>query len=296
MKKKQIIGILLIVLIIFFLITNLIYAQNYKDFNFNKWVQNEQNAKLYNYFTSRAEQSNSWYIDFQRNLDDKDKLTPKQRDNRVKWIFKYAYKLNYMAPKYHPRRIAKDYFWILEHEANFVNYWNTDDGQSFGVTQVTWRVTQAASDKFGDNFNIYKNKNTTGNLQYDPKLRKYYNPNHRTYLRQNPEFQIKYGLWYAYKLMSKYYPEDRLTAWTGYNVGPGLNKWQAKVTFKQYGKIVTKYKSFRKKESAKNWAENIKKNYKNAIIIIGEAPRFRNYYFIIRGKITYGEEQMQKIK
>ena len=69
-------------------------------------------------------------------------------------------------------------------------------------------------------------------------------------MRSNTNLQIKFGVWYYYKLLSKYYNGDRLVALTGYNVGPGLNP---------------------------------------------DAPRFRNYYFNILGRIIYYEKELAEL-
>jgi len=244
-KNKIIIMLIFFGIISFFI--NSIQAEN---FDFNKWISNETNYKLFNYFKTRAIEGNHWYINYRPELNESDKITETQAINRIKAILITSHKLNYMYPKILPRRIFKDFNAILEYETHFVNYANQDDGMSFGVPALTWKTAQIAIDELGYNLNIYRKKNITDNLRYDYKYNIYFNENHRNYLRQYPELQIELGVWYYYRLLKKYYNGNRLLALTGYNTGPGLNK---------------------------------------------DNPRFRNYYFNIRGRINYYEEQLIKL-
>lgn len=248
-KKRKTVSILLIAVSIFLLFSNLIYAEN--NFNFDKWILNGQNYKLFNYFKDRLIEGNHWYIKFRPELDSSDNLTETQASNRTRWIFEYAYKLNHMYPEVHPRRIAKDFYAIIEFETHGVNYFNMDDGQSFGITALTWSTAQSQLDKLDLNFNIARKTNTTGNLNYDSKYKLYYSEYDRNFLRANPKLQIMCGISYYYTLLSRYYDGNRLLALTGYNIGPGLNS---------------------------------------------DSPRFRNYYFNIRGRLDYYEEEFSKLK
>jgi hypothetical protein len=191
---------------------------------------NAQEIDLHRWMTERSLEVNNWYCNLNSKLNESDKMTQKQAEDRANSIIKHANELNYMYPSIHPRRIAKDYFAIIEHETYFVNYSSLDQGQSLGLVAITRRTAEAAAEYFGDQFDRNNNNDVLK-------------------LVKDTDRQIKYGIWYYYNLLNRYYDGDRLTALVGYNVGPGL-------------KI--------------------------------DEPRFRNYYFNIRGRLNYYEEQFQK--
>lgn len=210
----------------------------------NTWLENESNYKIYNWLYDRSLAVNKWYIYWRSELGQKDYMTESQAETRVKAIIKYAYELNYIYPSINPRRIFKDFYTVIEYESHFVNYKNQDDGKSFGVCALTWQVAQMASDYFNDNLCLYKSKIE------NEKKKIYYNKSHRNLLRKDTDKQIKYGIWYYYYLLKKYYNGDRLLALTGYNAGTGLDS---------------------------------------------DLPRFRNYYFTIRGRLEYFEDEFKKL-
>lgn len=178
-------------------------------------------VNLHNFMTERSMDVNRWYCTYRSELTVADALTLEQAEHRTGWIIQYADELNYMYPDIHPRRIAKDFFAIVELESHFVNYYDMDNGRSFGMTALTWGTAQAASDYFGDGLNLK-------------------NIHHKDLLRADVEKQVKYGLWYYYKLLDKYYKGDRHSAIVGYNVGPSLDVSQSKKReyyFKAIGRI-----------------------------------------------------------
>ena len=209
-------------------------------YSFNVKNASAKSIDLHQWMIKRAGEVNAWYCTLRPELTKADILSYEELYDRTKWIIQYAEELNYLYPEIHPRRIAKDFFAVVEFETHFVNYKNMDDGKSFGITALTWQTTQAAIDFFGYKLDVYR-KDSNGKI--------YYNEYHRNLLRGNPELQIKFGIWYYYKLLSRYYNGDRLVALTGYNVGPGLDV---------------------------------------------NGPRFRNYYFNIRGRLEYYEDEFQK--
>jgi len=188
-----------------------------KEFYFNEWIQDEVNQKLFDYFKKRALDANHWYIYYRPELTKNNRMTEQQAHDRVKAILVAAHELNYMYPNIHPRRIFKDFNAIIEYETHFVNYRSMDDGQSFGVVALTWKTAQAAADALGYNLDLYRTRTVNGVKKI------YYSEIDRNFMRSNTDLQIKFGVWYYYKLLSKYYNGDRLVALTGYNVGPGLN-------------------------------------------------------------------------
>lgn len=180
---------------------------------------------LHNFMTERAMDVNRWYCIYRPELTESDALTLEEAEKRAGTIIDYSHRLNYIYPAIHPRRIAKDFFAIVELESHFVNYYDMDNGQSFGMTALTWNTAQAASDFFGDGLKIYgQNKSNRD----------------RDLLRGDIDKQVKYGIWYYYKLLKKYYDGDRFSAIVGYNVGPGLDVSQDKKReyfFKAIGRI-----------------------------------------------------------
>lgn len=186
---------------------------------------NAEAVNLHNFMTERSMDVNRWYCRYRSELTVDDAITLEQAQNRSGWIIKYAYDLNYLHPEIHPRRVAKDFFAIVELESHFVNYYDMDNGRSFGMTALTWQTAQAASDFFGDGLKLYGSSK---------------NINHKELLRSDVEKQVKYGIWYYYKLLKRYYNGDRLSAIVGYNVGPGLDVSQKKKReyfFKAIGRI-----------------------------------------------------------
>lgn len=206
--------------LVFVIIIIVLFTGNVSAFNYDDWIKEDKNQKLVNILKDRAKQSNNWYCNLKSELNDNDKLTKKQLNNRVKWIIQYSYQLNNSANNISPRQFAKEFYFLIEHESHFVNYKTMDDGKSFGITAITWKVAQLASDYFGDNLYVYdrvKNENDNYEIKYDKKDRRF--------LRNNVEYQVMYGVYYGYKLFNKYYQDenDTYTVWTGYNVGPGLD-------------------------------------------------------------------------
>ncbi|MFW6029063.1 MAG: hypothetical protein ACOCRO_02285 [Halanaerobiales bacterium] len=188
----------------------------------------------------RALYVNHNYI-YYSNVDNNEVMTDTQVTNRVKWILKYAKELNYICPEFNWKRVAKDYFAIIEFESHFVNYWSMDDGRSTGITALMWSTAQGIADHFEDDFYFYENKN--GKVVY--------NYNDRIYLRENVWLQIKYGMYYYYerlkdnlsevdKNLPNYMSHVRRASWTEYNTGPGIDpneeRWR-NYTFAIEGRI-----------------------------------------------------------
>lgn len=195
-----------------------------------------QDHYLYNWMKNKIVHINHTYID-NGPISADDKVTKTQASNRAKWILKYAKELNYIAPEFHYKRVAKDFFAIMEYESHFINYYDMDNGQSFGTTALTWFTGQGIADYFGDNLNLYSNGS--------------YSQADRNYMKANVELQIKYGMYYYYERLKSnlnkvnknlvdYKSNVRRAAITEYNTGPGIDpnkeRWR-NYTFAVEGRI-----------------------------------------------------------
>lgn len=154
-------------------------------------------------------------------LDNNDKMTYRQAVDRVGWLKKYSYELNYMYPDIHPKRVFKDIFALCEVETRFIKYASLDNGLSYGIMSMQTRTALEIADKL--------------NVKFD---------------KHNTEQQIMFGVYYYYYLL-KYYKGDRHTAILGYNVGMGLDT---------------------------------------------KAEKYRNYLFLIIGRLQYYESLWKEMK
>lgn len=183
MSKKEIIRLFLSIFLVFLLLTVIKLPVNAVD--------------LHQWSIHRALYVNQKAIQYSRIFDSNDLMTHKQAYDRTNWIMKYAMELNYMYPQIHHRRVAKDFFAIVEVETKFINYRSLDNGLSFGVCSMKFDTAEWIAEQLDEPFNRYE-------------------------IVSDVETQIKYAVWYYYYLLKFY--DDRYSAMLGYNVGLGLDK------------------------------------------------------------------------
>lgn len=133
--------------------------------------------------------------------------------NRVQLILEKAYKYNYIYPDIDYKRVALDYFGIIEYETSFINYKSLDRGLSGGIISMQFATANMISDNMG--------------MQFD-----------KTKFINDMDYQISLGIIHYYDLLREF-DGDRRDAWTAYNTGRNWkidNHW-LDYTFQVGGRI-----------------------------------------------------------
>jgi len=214
-NKKYIIAASLLMLLLLSMSATIIIKGNIIKAN-NIDRDNEliiSDERLISFMIDRANYMNKKAVSNRRLLRQSDLASDKEIRNRVHLIIDKSHKYNYMYPNIDYKRVALDYFAIVEHETAFINYQNLDNGLSGGIISMQFATAKIIS----RNMDMYYNK---------------------TKFINDMEYQISLGIIHYYDLLREF-DGNRRDAWTAYNTGRNWkidNHW-LDYTFQVGGRI-----------------------------------------------------------